>query len=214
MSLHCSKCGEKLDDNFKFCPECGKKLKGSFFFCAECGKEISDTEKEKSKETVPTASDTKKEKTEFKLPKFLTKITKKTLIIIIAIICIVAVVGATAMILNPFDGGSATGGRIFTLTITNDYSSNAHCYLLTDNLKQGVYGNAGFTVYANNEEVITINEDNLMFQRDAYKIELRATIDDVEEVATAIAVSESANFRIENIEGYVNQFYVNCTGYV
>jgi hypothetical protein len=214
MSLHCSKCGGNLDDNFKFCPDCGKNLKGSFFFCAECGKKIPNTEKEKLNETAPATSDTKKEKTEFKLPRFLTKIPKKTLIIIIAIICIVAVVGATAIILNPFDGGTVTGGRTFTLTITNNYSSNANCYLLTDSLKQGVYGNAGFTVYANDEEVITINEDDLMFQRDSHKIELRVTIDDIEEAATATAVSESANFIIDNIEGFVDQFNVTCTGYV
>jgi hypothetical protein len=213
MSLHCSKCGGNLDDNFKFCPECGKNLKGSFFFCAECGKKMTNTEKEKSIETAPATSDTKKEKTEFKLPKFLTGIPKKTLIIIIAIICIVAVVGATAIILNPFNGGAGTGGRIFTLTITNDFSSNAHCYILTDYLKQGVYGNAGFIVYANDEEIITINEDDLMTLRDAHNIELRVTIDDIEEAATATAVTDSANFIIDNVEGTVDLFYVNCTVY-
>jgi len=215
MSLYCSKCGNNLEDDFKYCPECGKNLSGSFYFCAECGKKAANAEKEKTVDTAPAVSEPKKEKIKFKLPKFLTKIPKKTLIIIIAIICIVAVVGATAIIYYPFDGGGATrGGRIFTLTITNDYSNNANCILLTDSLKQGVYGNAGFTIYANDEEVITINEDDLMFQREAYKIELRVTIDDVEEVATATAVSDSASFIIDNVEGQVDEFYVNCTGFV
>lgn len=214
MSLYCPKCGNNLEDNFNYCPECGKNLAGSFFFCAECGKKMSTTEKEKTVDTAPTVTKPKKEKTKLTLPKFLTKIPKKTLIIIIAIICIVAVVGATAIVLYPFDGGAPSGGRTFTLTITNDYSSNANCYLLTDSLKQGVYGNAGFIVYANDEETITINEDDLMFQRDAYKMEIRVTIDDVEEAATAIAVSESANFLIDNVEGQVDEFYVQCTGFV
>jgi len=214
MSLHCPKCGNNLEDNFKFCPECGKNLAGSFFFCAECGKKISTTEQEKTVDSASPVIKPKKEKIKFTLPKFVTKIPKKTLIIIIAIICIVAVVGATAIVLYPFDGGTAPRGRTFTLTITNDYSSNAHCYLLTDSLKQGVYGNAGFTVYANDEEIITINEDDLMFQRDAYKMEIRVTIDDVEEAAIATAVSESANFLIDNVEGQVDEFEVDCTGYL
>ena len=214
MSLYCPKCGNNLEDNFNFCPDCGKNLAGSFFFCAECGKKISTTEKEKTVDTAPTVTKPKKEKMKFTLPKFLTKIPKKTLIIIIAIICIVAVVGATAIVLYPFDGGAGSGGRTFSLTITNDYSSSANCYILTDYLRQGVFGNAGFTINANDEEIITINEDDLMTIRDAHNIELRVTIDGVVESATASAVTDSANFIIDNIEGQIDEFYVNCTDYL
>lgn len=215
MPLYCPECGNSLAENFKFCPECGKNLKGSFIFCPDCGKKMPITNDVTQKETISEEPQPKKEKTKFKFPKISIKLPKKTLIIILAIICIIVVVGAAAIVLYPRETNETTmGGRTFTITIRNDFSSIANCYLLIDNLKQGVYGNPGFTVNANDIETINITEDDLMFQRDEYVIKLFVTINDVQEVATANAVTESANFIIDNYVGQIDEFYVNCTGYL
>ena len=215
MPLYCPECGNSLAENFKFCPECGKNLKGSFNFCPDCGKKMPITNEIEQKETITEEPQPKKEKTKFKFPKISIKIPKKTMIILLAIICIIVVVVAAAIVLYPGETTETTsGGRTFTITIRNDFSSSANCYLLTDNLKQGVYGNPGFVVNANGIETFNITEDDLMFQREDYVIKLFVTINDVQEVSTADAVTESANFVIDNYEDQVDEFYVNCTGYL
>ena len=221
MPIYCPKCGNKLEESFKFCPDCGKNLAGKFAFCPECGKKMSSSEK--IIEPMPEKNEAfniKKEKRRFTFPKlslhFPKHLPRKTGIVILAIVCLVVVVGAAAvMVLSPFDTTSVqSGGRTFTVTVTNDFTSNAECYLLIDNLKQGVYGNSGFTVNARGEEVITINEDDLMFQRDAYVMKLFVTIDDIQEFGFAAAVTESAEFIIDHVEGQFDGFYVNCTSYL
>jgi len=216
MLEYCPECGNKLEESFKFCPNCGKNLTGEFAFCPECGKKMILSEKRivhlPEKREMFKA---KKEKSKITFPKISLHIPRKTVIIIIALVCLAVVVSAAVIVLSPFDtAGVQSGGRTFTVTVTNDFTSNAECYLLIDNLKQGVYGNSGFTVNARGEEVITINEDDLMFQRDAYVMKLFVTIDDIQEFGFAAAVTESAEFIIDHVEGQFDEFYVNCTSYL
>lgn len=213
MSKYCSECGNKLEEGFKFCPRCGKKLVDKFTSCPECDKKMpKDTkrlEKIETKEEVKTKA---KEKTRFALPKPSLKISKKTTVAVISIVCIVVVVAAAILVLSPFGNGTtrvgSAGGRTFTVTVNNTYGSDVDCYLLIDNLKQGEYGDPGFTINSGGTEIIIINEDDLKYERDTYKIVLYATVDDSEEFATALAVTESAGFSISSANG---QHSVECT---
>ena len=45
MPIYCPKCGNKLEENFKFCPNCGKNLAGKFVFCPDCGKKMIPADK-------------------------------------------------------------------------------------------------------------------------------------------------------------------------
>ena len=126
MTIYCPKCGNKLEENFKFCPDCGKNLKGKFTFCPECGKKMILSE---GIAPTPDKSDVfkpKKRKLRISFPRLSLHIPKKTAIAIIAIVCI----AAAAIVLYPLDGTVKSRGRTFALTVTNDFSSNAECYLL------------------------------------------------------------------------------------
>jgi len=213
MSLYCPSCGSKLEDDFKFCPHCGKNLKGNFIFCPGCGKKMSKTNNELKRDISPMVSQPKKTKKKFKLPKFNSKNKKIVIpILIILIIVIVVIAGAAYVVLTSNNGNSNNGGRTFSISITNDFSENAECYLVIDNFKQGEYGN-DFQVNANDVETKIVNEDDLIFQRDAYLIKLFVTIDDVTKEATASAVTDTAEFVIDNIPGEIDSFVVNCNGY-
>lgn len=214
MPLYCPGCGNKLDEDFKFCPHCGKNLKGNFIFCPGCGKKMPKTNNEPQRNISPIVDPPKKTKKKFKLPKISFKNKKLVFPIIIILIIVIAVIGAAAIIvLNSDNDDSNTGGRTFIISITNDFSENADCYLVTDNFRQGVFGNPGFTVNANDDATITINEDDLMFQRESYMIKLFVTIDDVSKEATATAVTDSADFVIDNIPGEIDLYEIDCTGY-
>ena len=209
----------------KFCPYCGTNLEAGFKFCPECGKELPEIKKtgeikpEKVKTSEPIKEEKpkpKKAKIKIKFPKLsFKKVSKKTAIIIVAIICIAAVISVAAHVVvnNPFAASVGPRGRTFTVTVNNDFESDAECYLTIDNLRQGIYGNPGFTVTASGTEIITIKEDDLIYQRENYTIKLIVTIDDVSDDATASAVTESAEFLIDNVEGQFYNFYVNCTSY-
>jgi hypothetical protein len=217
MSLYCSGCGDKLDENFKYCPNCVKNLKGNLFFCSGCGKKMQTTNVEPKSEIPPVENiiETKKVKQKkFKLPKLSFKNNKKFLpFLIILIIVIVVIAAAAVILLNYSPEETNIGGRSFTILITNDFSKNAECYLVTDNFRQGTFGNPGFTVNANDESTITINEDDLMFQRDSYPIKLFVTIDDTSREAIANSVTEAADFTIDNELGEIELFDVICDGY-
>ncbi|UCD14434.1 MAG: zinc ribbon domain-containing protein [Thermoplasmatales archaeon] len=206
MSIYCPKCGNKLEENFKFCPDCGKNLKGKFAFCPECGKKMILSEG-----IVPTPE--KKEvfkAKKRKLPKLSLHIPKKTVIAIVAIVCIVAVVGATAIVLYPFDTAVVkSGGRTFTITVENTFGSEAECYLKVGALKHG----GTFTVLSGETKAINVDEDNLISSLlgSDYEITLYATINDIMEEATADSVTESANFLIS--EYVANEHQVECTSY-
>jgi len=213
MPKYCSECGKKIEESFKFCPECGAKLVSKFTSCPECDKKMpKDTkrlEKIETKEEVKTKA---KEKTRFALPKPSLKISKKTAIAIISIVCVAVVIVAAVLVISPFGNRttSVAGGRTFTVTVESTYGSDVDCYITIDNLKQGEYGNTGFVVNSSGTEVLTINEDDLKYERNAYKITLYATDDDSEEFATALAVTESAEFLISSADGQLN---VECTGF-
>jgi hypothetical protein len=198
MVKYCPKCGNKVEENFKFCPECAKKLTGKFNFCPECGKKMPVPEKTKIRFTLSEIS---------------LKISKKTAIAIISIIC-VAAVAATILMISPFGNGTAgvgsAGGRTFIVTVESTYGSDVDCYITIDNLKQGEYGNTGFVVNSSGTEVLTINEDDLKYERDAYKITLYVTVDGALKEATASAVKESAEFLISSTDG---QHSVECIGF-
>ncbi len=214
MSLYCPSCGSKLEEDFKFCPNCGKNLKGNFIFCPGCGKKMPKTNIETNKEVSPIVTKPKPIKKKFKLPKINLKNKKIVLPIIIILIIIIVVIGGAAIILlNSDNNDSNIGGRTFTISITNDFSENADCYLVTDNFRQGTFGNPGFTVNSNDEEIITINEDDLMFQRDEYEIKLFVTMNDVSKEAIASAVTDSAEFIIDNIPGEIELYEVKCNDY-
>jgi hypothetical protein len=214
MSLYCPGCGKSLKEDFEFCPHCGKNLKGKFIFCSGCGKKMPKTNNEPIKNNAPIVSPPKKSKNKFKFPKISFKNKKKILPILIIIIVLVVVIGAVAIVLlNSDNEETISGGRTFTILITNGFSENAECYLVTDNFRQGTFGNPGFTVNANDDATITIIEDDLMFQRDAYAIKLFVTIDEVSNEATATAVTESANFLIDNVPGEIDLYEVNCSDY-
>lgn len=215
MSKYCPECGSKLEENFKFCPECGKKLISKFTFCPECNKKMLMLKDAKRLEKIETKKEVKtkaKEKTRFTLPKISLKISKKTAIAIISIVCVAVVVAAAILVISPFGNGTAgvksAGGRTFIVTVESTYGSDVDCYITIDNLKQGEYGNTGFVVNSSGTEILTINEDDLKYERDAYKIVLYATVDDSEEFATALAVTESAEFLISSANG---QHSVECT---
>ena len=221
MVKYCPYCGIELEADYKFCPDCGKQV--------PTGKKGAKHEKEKTpeKEEIeekveakekPKEKAKKKAKFKFKLPKLSLKIPKKTAIIILAIVCVVIVASAGAWVVikgNPFGAAVVPPGKIFTITVENAFGTDADCHFLIDNLPQGTYGNPGFTVNASETKVITINEDDLIYQgRDSYPIKLFATIDGSEgfpDYATALAVTESAEFVIDNVEGRIDEFYVNCT---
>ena len=214
MPKYCSECGNKLEEGFKFCPKCGAELVSKFTSCPECNKKISkDTkglEKIETKEEVETKA---KEKTRFALPKPSLKISKKTAIAIISVVCVAVAVAAAVLVISPFGKGTTgakAGGRTFTVTVESTYGSDVDCYITIDNLKQGEYGNTGFVVNPSGTEVLTINEDDLKYERDAYKIVLYVTVDGTLEEATASAVTESAGFLISSAGG---QLSVNCTGF-
>lgn len=216
MTIYCPKCGIELEEKFKFCPGCGKNLNGDFIFCPGCGKKMSNVKSESNQEITPIVSEPKKAKTKFKFPKIKIsfKNKKKILTLLIIFVIIIVVIAAAAYIVMNYEpDDSPAGGRTFTISITNDYHENADCYIVTDNMRQGTFGNPGFTVNANDDSTITIVEDDLMFKRDSYDIKLFVTIDDVPIDSTASAVTESATFIIDNAEGEIDIFEVSCTDY-
>jgi len=220
MVKYCSECGNKLKESFKmpkYCSECGNKLEGSFKFCPECGKKmpmIKDVKRLEEIETKEKVKTKAEEKTRFALPKPSLKISKKTAIAIISIVCVAIVVAAVVLVISPFGnwttGVKSAGGRTFTVTVESTYGSDVDCYITIDNLKQGEYGNTGFVVSSSGTEVITINEDDLKYERNTYKITLYATVDGGSKEAVASAVTESAGFLISSVGG---QLSVNCTGF-
>jgi len=214
MMIYCPKCGFNLDEKFKFCPNCGKNLNGDFIFCPGCGKKMTKVKNESKQEINPIISTPKRTKNKFKFPKISFKNKKRILpILIIFVIAIVVIAAVAIVLLNSGSDESETGGRTFTITITNDFSKNAECYLVIDNIRQGTFGNPGFTVNANDDATITINEKDLMFQRDKYNIKLFVTIDGDILSDTAEAVTYSASFIIDNEEGQIDRYYVECTDY-
>ncbi len=211
MLKYCPECGDKLEESFKFCPNCGKKLIGEIAFCPECGKKMILSEKK----IVPTPEkretfNVKKRKSRITFPKLSHHIPRKTAIIIIAIICLAVVVSASILIISPFNNGSKSKDRTFTVTIENKFNAETSCYLTVDGLKQGVYGIIGFNVPMGNATIIEIKEKDLKFQRDAYKIDLYATTNDITKETTADAVTESADFLISTING---EHQIECTNY-
>jgi hypothetical protein len=215
MTIYCPKCGNDLEEKFKFCPNCGKNLNDDFIFCPGCGKKMTTTNNQPEQDITPIVSEPKRVKNKYKLPKLSFKNKRKILPITIIFVIVIAVIGATALIiLNSDSTVSNTGGRSFTISITNDYHKNADCYLVTDNMRQGTFGNPGFSVNANDDATIVINEDDLMFQRESYNIKLFVTIDDVPIESVASAITESADFIIDNQEGQIDIFEVNCTGHI
>jgi predicted nucleic acid-binding Zn ribbon protein len=220
----------------KYCPYCGVEVESDFQFCPECGKEMPT--KTKSKKTEPTKKEEKQVKTEEKIetkeqekPKItpkkkgklaikwpthkFKKLPRKTMMVLFGIIAIVVIVVVSSvgiyLIGNMNANVTPGGGRTFTLSVTNDFTKDAECFFKIDNLRQLTCGDPGFTVTAGETEEITINEDDLEYLRESYKITLYATIDDVEEFDDALSVTESAEFVINGVEGSINQYYVNCT---
>ena len=85
-------------------------------------------------------------------------------IILIVIIVIVVIAAAAVILLNYSPEETNIGGRSFTILITNDFSKNAECYLVTDNFRQGTFGNPGFTVNANGNDYVTPGNAELKVQ--------------------------------------------------
>lgn len=218
MVKYCSECGNKLKESFKmpkYCSECGNKLEGSFKFCPECGKKmpmIKDVKRLEEIETKEKVKTKAEEKTRFALPKPSLKISKKTAIAIISIVCVAVVVAAAVLVISPFGnwttGVKSAGGRTFTVTVNNTYSSSADCYLKIGNLKDNKYSD--WNISSGESKTFEINEDDQIIPQDDYDITLYATIDGDLKEATASAVTESAEFLISSADG---QLSVNCTGF-
>jgi len=209
MLKYCPECGNKLEEGFKFCPTCGKNLTGEFAFCPECGKKMILSEKRTV--LLPEKRKTfkvKKRKSKITFPKLSLHIPRKTAIAIAAIVCAAAVVGATVIVLSPFDTtGVQSAGRIFTITVENTFGSDAECYLKVGALKHG----ETFTV-SGVPKTINIEEDNLFsgLLGSNYNITLYATINDITIEATADAVTESASFLISE-STVIGEHQVECT---
>ncbi|UCF11863.1 MAG: zinc ribbon domain-containing protein [Thermoplasmatales archaeon] len=211
MLKYCPVCGNNLEEGFKFCPNCGKKLIGEIAFCPECGKKMILSEKRiaptpEKRETVKA----KKRKSRVTFPKFTRHIPRKTAIVIIAIICLAVVVSAAVIVLSPFGtNGGQSAGRSFTVTVENTFGSDAVGYLKVGSLKYG----GTFTVMFGIPQTINVEEDTLFsgILGSNYSITLYATINDITEEATAIAVTESANFLVS--KSTIGEVQVECTDY-
>jgi len=206
----------RWEDLIFTCPSCGTQVQSGFKFCPECGKPVSPPQhiidRKKGKEAIRNDSGIKLSR--MKLTK---KISRKMMMSIVAIICIAVIVVAAAFYII-HQGGQNTNinagsGRTLTITVNNNFTSNASCYLIIDGLRQGAYGNPEFIMNASDTTVITIDEDNLSSRNTAHSIELVVTIGDVTESDVAATVTKSASFLINNVEGQFDTFYVQCTAY-
>ena len=198
------------------CPSCGTEVQPGFKFCPECGKPVPvpqnaidrDTEKQNKK------NESRKKISIWRLAK---KISRKMIMSIIAIVCItILVVAAAFYIIHQGEQNTninASGGRTFAIAVTNNFTSNASCYLLIDDLRQGTYGNPGFIINASDITIVTIDEDNLSSRNTSHSIELVVTINNVQESDVAAAVTKSATFLITNVAGQFDEFKVNCITY-
>lgn len=228
MAKYCTECGAELEGDYKFCPECGTKTatvkKGKKTEKVKKEEEVEGKKEEKKEEVdVKSEKEEKKKKPakfKLKLPSYIKKMPKKTGVLLLAIICIVVVVVAAVIYINPLGNMNGSvgpgGGRTFTVTVRNDFNQDAECYLLIDNLRQGISGEPGFTVNASEETVITIIEDDLLYQRSSYPIRLFVSMDNADgypDSDLAPLVNASAEFVIDMVDGQIYDFFVECTAY-
>ena len=184
----------------KYCKDCGKDIGGNFKFCPDCGTKLS------AKKPVKTQK-TKTKKTSWH--KVLASPKRNFVLAIVAIVVIVAVVGAAYLVVSPDLSASVTTAkdRVFELTIENGCEDVATCYITVDGFRQGMAG-VDFEIPAGEAKTFNILEKDLKFQRDAYKVDLFATLDYMEK-ATAMDITELASFTIEPALG--NEFAVTNT---
>jgi uncharacterized membrane protein YvbJ len=233
MVMHCQECGKKAEGNFQFCPFCGKKLikpkicsncgaklKEKFMFCPECGKKWGSSEKhlipkpKKAEKTMPSKKANSKAASSKMSLCFLKNFKRpgKKVLMIISVICVVLVVAAAVIVFYPFNNANtnnSSGGRTFSITIENNYSSNVDCYLTVGQLRYGENNN-DYSIQSGESFPIVVVEDalNPILLSSDYDITLYVSSDDGESQATAFDVTESATFVIS---GDAESISVNCT---